>query len=86
MTVKELYLYTINDGALYKFVQSIAKKVESGEHTQKWVDKQFSTLAKLAVASYNREFGSFPISSNDKKALAAMLYNYYTEIVKLISV
>lgn len=82
--VRELVLYTVNDGDLYcKYTQPIlnnlAKHIKRGKYDQNKALIAWKHLADAAAKQYSKGYDSPIFSLADRKATALELADYYAE-------
>ena len=85
MTVesRELALYTINTGELYRgqglaIIANLAKKMKQGKFNKELAVKAFEYLADSGSKMYDKDFG-YRFSKSDRKLAAEEILEHYME-------
>ena len=85
MTVesRELALYTINTGELYRgqaraIIANLAKKMKQGKFDKELAVKAFEYLADSGSKLYDKDFG-YRFSKSDRKLAAEEILDHYME-------
>ncbi len=82
---RELMLYTVNDGELYRgiitaVINSLRKKYNKGQYNQDRAIDAWYTVATQASAKYNKDFG-YSFSVPDRFTVAVELEQYFIDEV-----
>lgn len=88
MTVesRELALYTINSGELYRgqaqaIIKNLAKKMHKGTFDRELAVKAFGYLADSGSKMYQKDFG-YSFKKSDRKLAAEEMLNHYMEQIQ----
>ena len=84
--VEELYLYTVNNGNLYRtkaksIMENLAKKKISGKYDHDLAVKAWMYLVEDGLRSYNKEFSeeSLKLTKEEKTEVAKEIQSHYDE-------
>jgi len=80
---RELALYTINSGELYRgqagaIIKNLAHKMSEGKFDKVLAVKAFTYLADSGSKLYDKDFG-YKFSASDKREAAAEILDHYME-------
>ena len=80
---RELALYTINNGELYRgqataIIANMARKMKQGKFDKQLAVKAFEYLADSGSKAYSKEFG-YSFKKSDRTLAAAEMLEHYME-------
>ena len=88
MTVesRELALYTLNNGELYRgqataIIANMARKMKQGKFDKELAVKGFEYLADSGSKAYKKEFG-YSFKKSDRTLAAAEMLDHYMEQIE----
>ena len=84
---RELYLYTDNDGQLYKqrrepIEKNLMKKIEKGKYNSKLAIKLWMYLANDGSKKYGKDFGH-TFSVSDRKEAAQLFSDDFEDMIRV---
>ena len=87
--VEELYLYTVNDGDLYRnkvipIINNLAKKMFAGKYDKNLAVKAWMYLVEDGLRKYNKEFPEEPLrlTKDEKNQVALKIQDRYEEFLQ----